>query len=183
MALSSQGSGDKISQLIQHLWHIYETVVWKRYLLSATVKGRALHPHQMVIRTWRILHTVLCFFSYWQKLLHFWYGKAFLEDWRLNFIVEWSMFGSSFHLDLDRQLLIIWWPLNLPSWTFFELHRWLQWNKVVPTRNLSSDWSASLSLYTQHLEVKKQQLALCRIFFFLLFTSFSLVRLNRSSVG
>lgn len=152
----------------------------------------------MVIRTWRILHTFLCFFSYWQKLLHFWlYEKAFLEDWRLNVIAEWSMFGSSFHLasfldteafvgwaewhsqlDLDRQLLITWWPLKLLSWNLFELHRWFQLNKVVPTRNLSSDWSGSLSLYPQHLEAKKQQ----QYFSFFLFSSFSL-HLNRSSVG
>ncbi len=101
--------------------------------------------------------------------------------WTLWSIAGWAEWHSQ--LNLDRQLLIIWWPLKLLSWNLFELHRWFYLNKVVPTRNLSSDWSGSLNLYPQHLEAKKQQLALCGIFFFLLFSSFSLVHLNRSSVG
>lgn len=184
--------GDKISQLIRHLWHIYGTDERKRFLLSTGVKDRVLYPQRMVmqlIRTWRILHTFLCLFypknlpfwsNYWQLLHFWWHGKASRRngDWTLFWndaclgpgfhfmkktegqfltlgsIVGWAEWHSQ--LDLDRQLLIIQWPLNLVSWKHIELDRWFHWTKVVPTRNLSSYWSPSLSLLPHLLVADKK---------------------------
>lgn len=121
--------GDKISQLIRHLWHIYGTDERKRFLLSTGVKDWVLYPQRMVmqlIRTWRILHTFLCLFSpknlpfwsnYWQLLHFWWHGKAFSEKWRLNFILEWCMFGSRFSLYEKN------WGSVFNTWK----HCWLGW--------------------------------------------------------
>lgn len=73
----------------------------------------------------------------------------YLQFLTLGNIVGWAVWHSQ--LDLDRQLLIIWWALNLVSWKHIKLHRWFHWNKVLPTCNLSRYWSASLSLLPQLL--------------------------------